>query len=560
MSQALATDVHRRDGLASFGFSMEGTEQRVFISYSEESRTVALPLGEYLAERGWRSSIGQQISAGESWQEAVAREIERADAVVLLVGSQPSEALRFEWSLALRARWQEEQKKVIPVLMLGAEAPPFLHNLAAVRLTDDVDEEGFKKVLDLISSEAGGEGLQDAADEQARLMKRLDQAIESLQMDSPNETELKEHRRALASSLETSSGSAKTLLYLSIGLLDAELGDNESARIHLEGALAGIESEEQPDDERLLTVLMSLGDAQSDVEDYGAAIETYERVRSLQSERSPNSVGEAAALQGLGIALVQGDRPEEAREPLARALEISRESLGKKHPRVSGLELWLAIAAEASGDYETAKAVYEEALASREEVEPEDLNDQVARLMGLGHALRQLGDLEGARQSLRRALDLGEGAEVDPESMATVLMALGDVEIERGNLAEACLFLARAIEWQRRFEIDTSTIAVSQVRLGWSLLRMGELPEAKKVLSEALISGEEAGGSADGTVIDALYMLALVAREEEDRPQAEKRLRQAIDLQTQRDSSDERRLSKFRQVLDEVLGSSAPAA
>jgi len=547
-------------GLASVRASMEGAEQRVFISHSAESRAVALRLGEYLQERGWESSIETHLTPTQSWQEAVAEAIEEASAVILLVGSEPSEALRFEWSLALRAGWAKEGKKVVPVLLLGADIPSFLRGVAAVRLTDDVDEEGFERIFHLIGSQAGDEPSRDVADGQARLSERLDQAVEALRRDSPNKEELREHRKELATSLEAAASSSKGVLCLSIGLIDVELGDLESARRHLESALREVEAEDPLIEDRLMTVLMPLGDVQAELGDYDAAVVSFERVRAIQSERKLGPAGEAATLQELGVALVQADRPEEAKAHLSKALEISRTEFGLRHPRVSVLELWLAIAAEACEDYEAAKRIYEESLASREEVDPGDLDTQVSKLLGLGHALDQLGDLEGSRQSFRRALDLTEREEVDVESLMTACVALGSVEKRRGNLAEARKMFERATEVHEAHAGPAHVLAFSQLMLGRTLFEMSDLQAAKKPLTEALLTGEEAGSSAAETVANALFMLGLVAKEEGDKAQAEKRFRQAIDHLSQSDPTDERRLGEFRRALDELLESSAPSA
>jgi tetratricopeptide (TPR) repeat protein len=534
---------------------MEGTEHRVFISHSAESEEIALRLSEYLGAKGWSSSVGRQLAASKGWLDAVAEEIEKAEAIVLVVGSEPTEAARSEWGLALRASWNEGGKKVVPVLLLGAEPPSFLRDVQAVRLADDLDQDGFEKVFQAISSATLNRSSPSAEEGQDRLSERLDQVIEALRRDSPNKEELRKHREALASSLSSAEGPPTAILCLSVGLIDSELGNFGSARSFLERALAEVDAEEEPDPQRLVTVLMPLGEAQAETEDYPAAIETYERALDLQSGRQPGSVGEAAARQELGVALVEDGRPEEAQKHLSRALEISREGLGAQHPRVAVLELWLAIAAESCGDYETAKGVYQEALANREG-DPGDIYDQVTRLLGLGNALNQLRDLEGARQSLRRALDLAKDAEIPSETLVTINVALGDVEVSRGNLNDARELFENAVDLEQANGVRFR-LAATKYGLGRILFELGELEEAKKVLSHALILAEEAG--ADRTVVNSLFVLGLVAREEGDGSQAEKRLRQAIELRRQHDPSDERQLLEMQRALDQILESSAPA-
>ena len=217
------------------------------------------------------------------------------------------------------------------------------------------------------------------------------------------------------------------------------------------------------------------------------------------------------------------------------------------------------MAAEGVGDYEAAKEIYEASLANRQTVNPEGVESQVTRLIGLGHALNQLGELDGARQSLRRALDLAAEGEVGRDSLVTVHLALGEVERERGNYAEARTLFERVIEFQQE-DGDRVGIVRTRLRLGLTLLGLEEYSAARKALTEALVLGEETRGAADRMVVDALFLLGMVAKEEGDWDQAARRLRQAIELQAQHDSSNERRLDELRRVLNQVLESSASAA
>jgi tetratricopeptide (TPR) repeat protein len=537
----------------------------VFISHSERTGELASRLADYLDEQGWRSlAVDASNDAGRSWQAAVAEAIEAADAVVLLIDPVPSDALRYEWSLALRATWEEGTKTVVPVLLLGAEVPTFLREQPAVRLTDEEDEEGFEEISRLMSAEETDESLGGSADQQSRLMKRLDQAVDALRSETPNRDELRSHRAALIKELDEAGGGSeeqKALLLMSVGLLDTELGDHAEGREHYEEALRYLTAQAEVDEERLVMVLSALGDTLVELEEYEAAVDPFTQVLEIQHQAEPGSPSEAATLQKLGVALVRAGRAGEARDFLARSLELSGRQLGAKHPRVAALEIWLAVAAEACDDYEAVKEVYERALAGREDIEDgEEPTTQIVRLLGLGHALSRLEDFEAARQSLRSALALAEQSEgISPDQKATICMAMAEVEQATRDLNEARALIERSIElWGE--EDDRGGVAIAQLSLGWTLREMGALEEARKVLSEALRESERAFGPTDAAVTGALFMLGQVAADQGDRAHAEKRFRQAIAIESQKESPDEHRLDEYRDAIDRLLAGAPSTA
>ncbi len=538
---------------------MAAGDSTVFISHSGRTGDLASRLADYLDGQGWRSlAVDTSKAAGRSWQAAVAEAIEAADAVILLVDPVPSDALRYEWSLALRASWEGEPKKVIPVLLLGAEVPTFLREHPAVRLTDDEDEEGFEEICRLMGAEVPDEPLGGPAERQTGLVRRLDEAIDTLRSETPDRDELRSHRAGLIEELGRTGARSEeqtALLLMSVGVLDTELGEHEEGRGHYEEALRLLTDQSEVDEDRLVMVLSALGETQVELEEYEAAVDSFTRVLEIQREAAAGSPSEAATLQKLGVALVQAERADEAREFLARSLELSGRQLGPNHPRVAALEIWLAIAAEACDDFETVKEVYERALAGREGVEHADGPEaQIVRLLGLGHALSRLGDFEAARQSLRRALDVAEQAEgVAPDKQATICMAMAEVEQATGDLAEARALIERSIElWREEGEGESEAIAVAQLTLGWTLREMGALEDARKVLSEALRESERALGPTDAAVTNALFMLGQVAADQGDTVQAEKRLRQAMEIEGQKESPDEQRLDRYREAIAQL--------
>lgn len=506
----------------------------------------------------------EPTASDRNWQSSIEEAVDRSEAIVILVESDPSDAVRFEWSIALQALWEEKEKRVIPVLPLGTEAPAFLRDIPSVRLTDDIDEQGFSEVVVLINGEDVDEVRAVPEEERSRLMNRLDQAIEALRKDAPDRKELEAHADWLKGELETaaSEGDAEktAVLALIIGRIEAGVGDKAVARDYLESALRALQSEGQVDPEQLGTVLIPLGDVQMELEDFDAAISSFTEALEIERAEGTDSPAVAAILEKIGVALIEAERPEEARTSLGQALEISRGQLGERHPRVSALELWLGLAAENSGDYKAAKHIYEQALQKREGADAEeDPTEQVMRLWGLGGALSRLAEFDAAKESFRRAIDLAQKEEPTPAVLASLYASLGDVEKDRANWDSACSQYERAVELYRQAD-EFGPAALMLSTLGLALHEKGDRGGAKKVLSEALRESEEAFGPTNQMVTNSLFLLGTVAQEEGDLRQAEKRIRQAIELETQSGSADSRRLKKFQEALDQLLSHSTSAA
>jgi tetratricopeptide (TPR) repeat protein len=554
-----------RHEAASVGVMAEPNHQQVFISHGPESGALATSLARYLQGHGWEPSLlSVEEESGRGWQGAAEDAISAATAVVLLVEPEPSDAVRFEWSLALQAMWGSPAKRVIPVFLLGAEVPAFLRDLSSVRLTDDVDEQGFQEILQMINSDRTEEGAGASDEEQGRLMERLRQAIEALRRDVPDKEELKAHRNWLKTELDAAVAAdeieKQAVLGLSIGMIDSELGNAEEARVHLEKCLQALRSQETVNVKRLASVLVPLGDAQVELGDYDAAIKSYEEALEIERAAGEESPEVATLLEKVGVALVQLEKPAEAIDYLERGLGISRQQLGARHPRVSALELWLGLAAEASGNFEAAKRVYEQALQSREGAsDEEDRVGQVMRLWGLGAALARLEEFNSAKEFLQRSLDLAEEEQdVQPRVLASICAALGDVEGSRGQQAAARQLYERAIDVYRQID-DRQGAAITRVTLGLALHDSGDLEDAKSVLLEALREGEQALGSSHPTVVSSLFVLGLIAEEQGDLQQAEKRVRQALALENQRNAPDLRRIRRLEEVLRRLSQTSVPA-
>lgn len=113
--------------------------QRVFISYSRPDEDVARSLKETLEQRGIAAWLAaDELEPGQPAARAVRKAIEESSLVVLVIGHQPTDWTRHEWSQALRLAWDPDHPKpIVPVLVDDAEPPAFLGDQPYLRLDSD---------------------------------------------------------------------------------------------------------------------------------------------------------------------------------------------------------------------------------------------------------------------------------------------------------------------------------------------------------------------------------------------------------------------------------------
>jgi TIR domain len=121
---------------------MSANKIRVFVSHSRADRPIAEKLIRELLNRGIDASSYDRIAPPESWQTTISGLLKSADGVILLIGAKqdPSPWQRREWSAALEAKWEYPNKRLIPVLLPGAQIPTFLSEYQALRLKPSKQE------------------------------------------------------------------------------------------------------------------------------------------------------------------------------------------------------------------------------------------------------------------------------------------------------------------------------------------------------------------------------------------------------------------------------------
>ena len=134
----------------------------VFLSHSAADKKLAERLTQSLEEQGlsvWFDD--HELKAGDDWHQAIEQAIDSARNVVLLIDRQrePDRVQDFTWRAALQAAWQDERKRLIPVLRRGAELPKFVlsgssgRTIPVIRLEDG---RALRGVVEEIAKLANG--------------------------------------------------------------------------------------------------------------------------------------------------------------------------------------------------------------------------------------------------------------------------------------------------------------------------------------------------------------------------------------------------------------------
>jgi hypothetical protein len=109
----------------------------VFITYSTDARKWAEKLAAGLKAEGIETRADFEMPGpDQDWRRQVEQALEAADVYLFVVGARHHRdpAQDRQWQNALVQSWTDSTKRIIPVLVGQAEAPPFLQNWQAVRI------------------------------------------------------------------------------------------------------------------------------------------------------------------------------------------------------------------------------------------------------------------------------------------------------------------------------------------------------------------------------------------------------------------------------------------
>lgn len=544
--------------------------RRVFISHSRRSAHLARGLSGYLESHGFAPWTAEaQLAPGERWQAAVADAIRSADAVVIFVEpGDASDAVKYEWSVALQAAWESEEKPLVALPLDDAELPPFLRHRRVVRVaSEQLTDDTLSEVAAALERGALAAQEEPAAggEDDAQLAHRLDEAIAALSRDERDDEEITRTRVALGNELarirhEFGVRDQRVLVIAqSLALLAEQQGDFEQASAMYELAIESNARSGDGDPERLLGLRMGCARAlrrRGLLRDAELLLE-----RALQDSEETLAADDmrvASAAEALGQVRKERGMSATARPLFERAVRVYEQTLGASHPRTASAAYSLGLVLQDLGEWEAARAALEKAVPLTSEGLADTDDPAVPpRAIALGRALRELGDAEGAARILRGTYDMlvAQGDEDNPW-LAAAAFGLGVALRGTGDSEASIHMLRRALALNERTQ-NTVGIAASEAALGRGLRRMGSMDEALRHLERARDLTSELFGNEDSRTAEVMYSLALAYRDHGDIPRAQELLHQAIDVAEAGGGKASVRGVRYRAALAEL--NAAPA-
>jgi TIR domain len=119
--------------------------KRAFVSYQRPGEPYVRKLTESLREAGTKVWISRgRLKPGDSWEKEIRTAIDDADSVIVMLGKDVSKNTLYEIKVA-----KEKGKRIIPILIEGAELPSDLFGIEYVDLRENA-EEGIRAVVEAV--------------------------------------------------------------------------------------------------------------------------------------------------------------------------------------------------------------------------------------------------------------------------------------------------------------------------------------------------------------------------------------------------------------------------
>jgi tetratricopeptide (TPR) repeat protein len=292
------------------------------------------------------------------------------------------------------------------------------------------------------------------------------------------------------------------------------LGRDEEAEEYLRQAITVWEETLGPESAELATSLINLAAFQTARGETGAAEQTLLRVLRIKSKQLGEEHPDLATpLNNLAILYVGAGRLDHAEALFRRAQELRRNAGYGLSPETFGN---LAEIARRQGRYADQCEYLRQAIVV---VETSVGTDGPAAALplhrlhrSLGLALRELGDLEGAKEELNQAVAIGERGALDPAERAQTLMNLGATAMHAREPREAEAAYRRGIALlEGAGNPDPARLAELLVLLGVVLIMTRRAREAEPVLERAYALAVDALGREHDLVRAALLWLGASA-------------------------------------------------
>jgi serine/threonine protein kinase/tetratricopeptide (TPR) repeat protein len=234
----------------------------------------------------------------------------------------------------------------------------------------------------------------------------------------------------------------------------------------------------------------------------------------IRAQLGNQPVVQARLMETMGGVYTNLGNLDQAEALLTDALEVRRRTLGPDHPDVADSLAWLARLHNSQGRHKESLARHREALAIFQRVTPPDLDDISTAQHNVGGALRIMGELDAAEQSLQQALAIRtEQMKVEDQTVANTLISLGNVELAGGELAGAERYHRRAADLMLRL-LGEGHVEVARARneLAIVLFRKGDAAGAITAYRQVLATYTAVHGEDHSNVATAKSNLASALR------------------------------------------------
>lgn len=315
---------------------------------------------------------------------------------------------------------------------------------------------------------------------------------------------------------------------------------------------------------------LNLGAAHMSNREPALALAPLQRALAIrEQQQGPEHVDVAFALTNLGGVYLQLARHAEARVALERALALREKLLGPDHLFVSWTLTFLGQLHMAVGDPARALLLFRRELAIRERQSATTVHGSLDRLVAeslsnVASAQRALGDLDGARASLLRDLELA--TRNDGVAGPTLRPSLNDnglLALAMGEYGEALALLQRALDMARQIDGPVHRNVGHQLSgLGLLLHRAGDAASAVPMHQRAVSIDQAALGSAHPLVALRQRRLAAALADLGQLDEARQQLQAARRITVQNQPADHPDLAETDIELGRVarLAGDLPAA
>ena len=235
---------------------------------------------------------------------------------------------------------------------------------------------------------------------------------------------------------------------------------------------------------------------QIDPESYVGSPPTVRDLLERGSERVDRELGQQPELRAemqalLGQVFDQLSLAKRGETEWRRALETREALFGPDDARTAKVKKGLAISLARQGRYAEAEPLFQQLLVHKQVVASD--HEMGSVLLDYGNQKRLMGDYDGSRALLERAVALLEGADgPTSRSLTRALNDLGLVYWRQGRLRDSATTLERTLAIRMKTQ-GPHTMPVASVRanLSYVYCELGDLERAERYANDALGTAEK---------------------------------------------------------------------